>query len=447
MTKVLEWVRGNWVIVACGVVILLTLVLAPLFSGSLEEGVRQTAEERARKVSEIAGFERSPVQLDVPGQASRSGTGVVNAALLETYREVTTALREDADAVRSLAVEHNRKQRGVVSPEAFPKPPASQRETIQFDVHQRIVRAYDALLASVRAGEPPAADAVASELQRRESQFITNTLRKRSRADLDARETADLAAELAKARLVRYGERARELSFYASADSLDMPPAPQQSRISTAEMFDWQWRLWIAEDLLGAIAMANADAASVVESPVKRVVSLTVLDELPGTTRSSGDASGFGGGGIAGRRGLDGEGSEGGGVAASGTGDDTLGPVNIDASVEAPLDFSRTFTGRKSNAVYDVRNVELVLVVATEQLPTLFDALAKRNFMTVLDLELRPADAFDAARLGYIYGTSPVSEATLLIETVWLREWTVPFMPSDARQALGIGGGMAMGEG
>ena len=447
MTKVLEWVRGNWVIVACGVVILLTLVLAPLFSGSLEEGVRQTAEERARKVSEIAGFERSPVQLDVPGQASRSGTGVVNAALLETYREVTTALREDADAVRSLAVEHNRKQRGVVSPEAFPKPHASQRETIQFDVHQRIVRAYDALLASVRAGEPPAADAVASELQRRESQFITNTLRKRSRADLDARETADLAAELAKARLVRYGERARELSFYASAESLDMPPAPQQSRISTAEMFDWQWRLWIAEDLLGAIAMANADAASVVESPVKRVVSLTVLDELPGTTRSSGDASGFGGGGIAGRRGLDGEGGEGGGVAASGTGDDTLGPVNIDASVEAPLDFSRTFTGRKSNAVYDVRNVELVLVVATEQLPTLFDALAKRNFMTVLDLELRPADAFDAARLGYIYGTSPVSEATLLIETVWLREWTVPFMPSDARQALGIGGGMAMGEG
>lgn len=447
MTKVLEWVRGNWVIVACGVVILLTLVLAPLFSGSLEEGVRQTAEERARKVSEIAGFERSPVQLDVPGQASRSGTGVVNAALLETYREVTTALREDADAVRSLAVEHNRKQRGVVSPEAFPKPPASQRETIQFDVHQRIVRAYDALLASVRAGEPPAADAVASELQRRESQFITNTLRKRSRADLDARETADLAAELAKARLVRYGERARELSFYASADSLDMPPAPQQSRISTAEMFDWQWRLWIAEDLLGAIAMANADAASVVESPVKRVVSLTVLDELPEATRSSGDASGFGGGGIAGRRGLDGEGGEGGGVAAGGTGDDTLGPVNIDASVEAPLDFSRTFTGRKSNAVYDVRNVELVLVVATEQLPTLFDALAKRNFMTVLDLELRPADAFDAARLGYIHGTSPVSEATLLIETVWLREWTVPFMPSDARQALGIGGGMAMGEG
>jgi hypothetical protein len=447
MTKVLDWVRGNWVIVACGVVILLTLVLAPIFSGSLEEGVRQTAEERARKVSEIAGFERSPVQLEIPGQAPRSGSGVVNAALLETYREVTTALREDADAVRSLAVEHNRKGRGVVSAEAFPRPPASQRETIQFDVHQRIVRAYDALLTSVRAGEPPAADAVATELQRRESQFITNTLRKRSRADLDARESADLAAELAKARLVRYGERARELSFYASAQSLDMPPAPQQSRISTAEMFDWQWRLWIAEDLLGAIAMANADSASVVESPVKRVVSLTVLDELPGSQTSSGDSGGFGGGGISGRRGVDGEGSDSTGPAGVGAGDDAVGPVVIDSSVEAALDFSRTFTGRKSNSVYDVRNVELVVVVATEQLPKLFDALAKRNFMTVLDMELRPADAFEAARLGYIYGTAPVSEATLLIETVWLREWTAPFMPADARQALGIGAGMAMSEG
>jgi hypothetical protein len=446
MTKVLEWVRGNWVIVACGGVILLTLVLAPIFSGSLEEGVRQTAEERARKVSEIAGFERSPVQLDVPGQAPRSGSGVVNAALLETYREVTTALREDADAVRSLAVDHNRKGRGVVSAEAFPRPPASQRETIQFDVHQRIVRAYDALLASVRAGEPPAADAVASELQRRESQFITNTLRKRSRADLDARESADLSAELAKARLVRYGERARELSFYASPQSLDMPLAPQQSRISTAEMFDWQWRLWIAEDLLGAIAMANSSSASVVESPVKRVVSLAVLDELPGGG-GDGASSGFGGGGIEGRRGLEGDSGAGGGATPEAGGDDPVGPVAIDSSVEAPLDFSRTFTGRTSNSVYDVRNVELVVVVATEKLPQLFDALAKRNFMTVLDMELRPADAFEAARMGYIYGTTPVSEATLLIETVWLREWTAPFMPADARAALGIGAGMAMSEG
>lgn len=437
MTKVLAWVRGNVATVICGAVIVLVLVLAPIFSGSIEAGVKQTAEERARKVGEIAGFESTSVQVDIPGQQPRSGKGVVNAKLLEAYREITTQLRADADAVRSLAVEHNRKGRGVVSDEAFPQPPRSQRETIQFDVHQRIVRAYDDLLKSVRAGSPPDPAEVSADIQRRESQFITNTLRKRTRSELDPRETADLDAELAKARLGRYGERARELSFYASTDDLDMPPAPQQARISTATMFDWQWRLWIAEDILGAIAVANAGSPSVVESPVKRVVSMMVLDELPGGGGAAASGSGSDFGGVPGRRGV------GGGDAGAPASNEepAVGPVSIDSSVEAARDYSRSFTGRKSNSIYDVRNVEVVLVVATEQLPALFDALAKRNFMTVLDLDLRPADPFEAAKQGYIYGTAPVSEATVVVETIWLREWTAPFMPGDARAALGIGTG------
>ena len=433
MTKVLAWVRGNVATFICGVVIVLVLALAPVFSGGIEASVRKTAEDRARKVSEIAGFEKTPVQIDIPGQQPRSGNGVVNAKLLEAYREITTQLRADADAVRSLAVDHNRKGRGVVSDDAFPQPPRSQRETIQFDVHQRIVRAYDNLLKSVRAGSPPDPAEVVADIQRRESQFITNTLRKRSRSELDPREIADLDAELAKARLSRYGERARELSFYASVEDLDVPPAPQQARISTATMFDWQWRLWIAEDILGAVAVANAGSPSVVESPVKRVISMMVLEELPGGSSAAASGSGNDFGGVAGRRGV---GGDSGGAATPE--EPPVGPVSIDSSVEATRDYTRSFTGRKSNSIYDVRNVEVVLVVATEQLPALFDALAKRNFMTVLDLDLRPADPFEAAKRGYIYGTAPVSEATIVIETIWLREWTAPFMPGDARAALGI---------
>ncbi|MHC4834111.1 MAG: hypothetical protein ACYTFH_09540, partial [Planctomycetota bacterium] len=281
-----------------------------------------------------------------------------------------------------------------------------------------------------------------AEIQRREMQFINNTLRKQSRKDLDAREEADLDAELAKARLVRYGERARELSFYASIEDLDVPPPPQQSRISTAEMFDWQWRYWVAEDLLEAFAAANADDASVVEGAVKRVVSMSVLGSLE-PPASGGGGSGFGGGGMPGRRGVEGQESD-----AVGGGDDApLGDIRIDTSVEAARDFSQSFTGRVSNGIYDVRAVEVVLVVSTEELPRVFDAIASRNFMTVIDVALRPADPFEAARLGYIYGTAPVSEVSLLVETVWLREWTAPFMPADARAALGISSGPPMGQG
>lgn len=444
MSKVLDWVKANVTIVACGLVIVLVLVLAPWFSSALEAGVRDTAEDRARTVSEIAGFEKTPVSLDVPGQAPIAGSGVVNAALLAQYRDATARLQADADAVRAVAVEHNRKGRGVVSAEAFPRPPRSQRETIQFEVHDRIVAAYQDLLERVRAGAPPAEDAVVAEIQRRESQFITNTLRKESRKDLDAREEADLDSELAKARLVRYGERARELSFYASLEDLDVPPPPQQSRISTAEMFDWQWRFWVADDLLEAFAAANADAASVVEGAVKRIVAMRVLGSL-NPPSSSGSGDGFGGGGISGRRGVGGDDAEGG--SAGGGDEPPLGDVIVDTSMEATRDFGRSFTGRVSNPIYDVREVEVILVVATEQLPQVFDAVAARNFMTVIDASLRPADPFEAARRGYIYGTQPVSEVTLRIETIWLREWTAPFMPADARAALGITSGMTMGEG
>jgi len=443
MSKFVDWVKANVAIVASGVVIVLVIVLAPWFSSSLEAGVRESAEERARKVGEIAGFERSPVTLEVPGRPPITGNGVVNATLLEQYRDATTRLQSDAEAVRAAAVAHNRKERGVVSAEAFPRPPRSRRETIQFDVHERIVEAYEQLLERVRAGGPPARDTVVSEIRRREMQFINSTLRKQSRKDLDAREEADLDAELAKARLVRYGERARELSFYATLDDLDVPEAPRQSRLSTAELFDWQWRFWIAEDLLEAFASANAGDATVVEGAVKRVVSMAVADSFE-PPRSRGGGSDFGGGGMPGRRGVDG--GEGAGSVPDAD-DPPLGEVRIDSSVEAARDFERSFTGRISNAIYDVRNVEVTLVVATERLPQVFDAIAARNFMTVLDVALRPGDPFEAARRGYIYGTEPVSEVTMLIETVWLREWTAPFMPADARAALGISSGVVPGQG
>jgi hypothetical protein len=461
MTKVLDWVRGNVATVVCGAVIVATLVLAPWLSGSLVAGVRKSAEERARKASEIAAFERTEVRVEIPGEGLRSATGVVNASLLDEYERITSRLREDAEQVRRIAVSHNRKERGVLVPNVFPEPPPSRRETVQFDMHRSLEQAYRDLLRSVRAGSPPSAAEVGAELQRRESQFITNSLRKRSREDLDESERLALREELVKARLVRYGETARGISFYASVDALDLPPAPERTRVSPSTLFDWQWCFWIAEDLLQALADANRNAPSVIEAPVKRVVELSVLTGVPTSPPASGGGSfggggGFGGGmgaGIGGRRGMDADdfgdgidaGANGGlGGAAS---QQPLGPVRIDASVEAPLDFSRSITGRVSNSIYDVRLVELVMVVATEQLPVVFDAIARRNFMTVIDVKVRPADAFEAARQGFIYGVEPVSEVTATIETVWLREWTAPFMPGDLRSALGIGSGGGGGGG
>jgi len=119
-------------------------------------------------------------------------------------------------------------------------------------------------------------------------------------------------------------------------------------------------------------------------------------------------------------------------------GGQVVGGEPIDPAMESPRDFTRTFTGRVTNGLYDVRYVEVGMVVAAERLPVILNALARRNFITVVDLQVRPADAFAAAADGFIYGSEPVIDVTLTLESVWLREWTAPLMPLSVRQELKI---------
>ena len=83
--------------------------------------------------------------------------------------------------------------------------------------------------------------------------------------------------------------------------------------------------------------------------------------------------------------------------------------------------------------------------MTTQGLPKVIDALSRRNFMSILDVRMRPADAFEAAQEGFIYGIEPVSTVDLVIETIWFREWTADAMPPDLRDMLGIRSAPAAG--
>ena len=56
----------------------------------------------------------------------------------------------------------------------------------------------------------------------------------------------------------------------------------------------------------------------------------------------------------------------------------------------------------------------------------------------MIDLNLRPADKFDALSEGFDYGPASVSELTVVLESVWLRSWTTEFMPDSVKKILGI---------
>ena len=101
-------------------------------------------------------------------------------------------------------------------------------------------------------------------------------------------------------------------------------------------------------------------------------------------------------------------------------------------------DFSYSYTGRKSNSLYDVRLVDVELVIETTQIPAVLDAISRQNFITIIGLSMTPADPYQAVAEGYFYGAEPVSNVTLQLETLWLRAWTTQFMPPALKETLGI---------
>jgi hypothetical protein len=449
---VLAWIKQHPLVPVFSGVVLLALGLGWWFAGQVNGSVRSEAESQAARMNELSSLEKGSVNLVVPGRDPIAVTTVINQRILDEYSAATSALRGDADRIVQSALARNRRDHAPVMDNVFPQPKAERRrQTLALDFHARLVEAYRELLKQSNAGSPPETKDLVEHLIRRENQYIQSTLRKADRQALGEEEIADLKAELAKNRLGFYGEEASKLSVYADLDAFEIPPSPEGKTPPTVDqMFDWQWRFWIARDILAAAIEASEAAnrgapGSVLNSPVKRIISIRTLDTLPigggGAAAGGGSAgmsSGFGGGeGFGG-----GDGSVPPTAATSSPGEEPpLADPVIDLGAAIQPSYDRSITGRQDNAVFDVRRVEVRLIAATAELPLLFDALAKVNFITVVDAAIERADPFAAAKQGFIYGKDPVSSVRLELETIWLRSWTAPLMPAKVREALGVGGG------
>ncbi|MDG2022603.1 MAG: hypothetical protein P8J59_11710 [Phycisphaerales bacterium] len=458
MTPVLRWIKSHLVVVICAVVIVVAPLAAWYVSTGMTAELKTELQQTASRVKELDRYKTTTVALEVPGGDPISIRGVVNPRLLEAYEEAVTKIGSQAEIVHAAGLARNQTLNGRVRgaddllPGHFPAPSSTaELEEMPFLLHDNLVAAYRSLLSDVRAGVPPTTEDVSGKLSRRRDVFVSGA-RKDAVDDLDEDETEAMRKELTAARLNIYrshvlGEDgSTPISFYASPSVLPIPPQPT-TMLPPGEMFEWQWQFWVTEDLLHAFAAANGDGV-VIGKPMKRLLSLNIapLDaELP-DAGSSGGSTGFGGGspgmGSSGGNapGRNRGNAQGGGDSAStaGSGPADPGAAQVDPSASAAIDKSVSITGRTSNSVYDVRNLECTIVVATRGLPAVIDAIAAQNFMTVLDVQLLPANAFAAASEGFIYGIEPVSTVKLQIETIWLREWTADAMPGDLREALGI---------
>lgn len=469
MKPVLAWVKSNWIIVVLSLVVLAAFPVAFVFSSGWNKKIR-TAQETAGN-NELRKVQAAKVEYVipsyVPGTLPVTLSSPPNRIITRWFKEHRERLANEAGSVVARAVAFN-KGEGEEAAALGRRPhvplvegmfPGGSDQTNQTRAFEDAILAekggsdpYAELLRGIGAGEPASVSRVfdvLADLRAREVERITE-----NRRDLTPEEEETVAKSLQDRRFAEYRAVARQLGVYAGTDvfipvSLEANPQGGRRRGGNApdlvrytgrpalrdidalaqraedkpwKYFLWQWDLWAISDVLSAIKQVNAPAVragtGVEEGVVKRIVRIGVLapEGMKEAPVESFDPLG-----------------------GSGEAVDT-GPTAEVAGM-APLDKNVSFTGRSMgswNPVYDVRRVELDAVVSSARLNEFLASISRTNFMTVTSMSIEPVDQWDDLRQGYYYGKEHVVLVHLEIESVWLRNWTLPLMPKALKTRLGI---------
>lgn len=459
MQKIVSWIKTNPISVVSIVVAL--VAVGVLIWVQLEgRAFRAELEKQGPRMKTIEGFSNRFVEVPGlnPGDPPRNvGPLTINQAANEQIRTVFAKMGDEYAQVFKEAVKINKAGHEPMRPDLFPTPRGDDALYGAMDRYRQSVAAMldppgeDALLPGIDAGPPLDMTAVAEEMARVEAQYrMEIVLGEQGQMAPDQFEELQRRQREQLAQIIR--RHTESVSIYAQTDpaaqdfALEIPQWVQtSSKPSEMQLWHGQMTLWIQQDILRAIQLANSDVGGtllrVTDAPVKRLISIDVLPGSVGIRNQGAFAGGSGadpfastgGGGTVftnPQPGFDPESPD--SAAAVET---TLG---VSADQKLPDDFSIAPTGRFSNALYDVWHARLVVVADAQQLPALFNAINRVNFMTVLKVEIKDVDEYAAMREGFVYGPHDVVEVTMLIETIWLREWTARWMPASVRAALGM---------
>ncbi len=431
-SKALGFLKQRWVPIVCGLVVIGAPLGAWLSLAIVRDPVTARVKERLDAFEKLGTLERTNVDIRMPDGSSRSESASVNAKLIEDLAKHHEALAADAAEIYKSAVERNRGARGLAKGMEvyFPTPKDANLRDVNLlreNALPLLQSARDALLASMKLGGPAKSDEVLDRVQRAEAEHLTGVLMKKSRTEVtDPKELAELNARLVETRLAAVVESAASIELYVRPRAIvwrERLSAPKEGdsrgevpvETALAQLFQFQWDLWVVDDVLSAIRKLNArTTGGLLQAPVK-VLQLLQPNAIDGIVASEGAGGG-----------------EAGAEAAAGEA--------IDPKADVALDYAGSFNGLHSNQLYDVRETRLVVVCETSAIPALVNALASQNFITVTELSMVPADTFAAARQGYAFGPRPCSEVTLKLQSVWLRDWTTERMPKRMMSAIKTAG-------
>lgn len=438
MKKVLAWVKGHLIFVVCVAIVVISLPVAYIFSSGWKGKVAQELQGRfdtdGRK---LQGLDVNyAVPRFMPGGEAISVSAPPNSAYTREFTRIKREQLAEVERVVSDAQAFNRREHGPIVEGVFPRYANARAEQVKpFEFMRAMVGrpgepgVVPTLMERVNAGMPPPAERVEARLQAARQSLLADLERSRGVGQPTPAEQQQIKQQLTERRIEQYQRVARSLGVYLEPGTLQtalgLPDDVPSIAPALPEMFQMQWKLWALTDLLDAIALANTDDRGrrmhIEDAVVKRILSIefepfditTVaqMDDFGGApTLSFGSSGRF-------------------------TGDlqstDGLAPRNSQISI----------TGRVTspgNTVYDIRRIRMTAIMDSARIPKFVRALGRTNFMSVLDMDVKAVDEWEAIERGFSYGPDHVVEVSFVIETAWLRSWIAPLMPDRVRQALGV---------
>ena len=439
--KWIAFLKQRWVPITCGLIVIIAPLAAYFSLDFVRAPVVAKIKDRVDAYEKLGGLEKTSVDVRAADGSVRTESAYINKALIEELTKHQEALAADAQGIYQSAVDRNRAGRGVSQDiaEYLPKPKndaARDVNLLRENALPLMIKQRDALITLMKMSGPSKSDEALDRVQRAETEHLTGVLMKKQRSEVtDPKELAELNARLVDTRLALITENAAGIEVYlrpgailwrdklASAKDGDSKAAPAVE-FALAQLFQFQWDMWVVEDVLKAIQQVNSksDASGkrvpigVVQAPVKCINRLLVTP-IAGLVPADAAA----------------------GATADASAEAPAGEA-IDPKTDVAPDFAASINGLRTNQLFDVRDATLVVVCETSAVPKLVNALSAQNFITVTGLSLVPADTFAAARQGYAFGSQPCSEVTLKLQSVWLRDWTTESMPKGMMAAIKTAG-------
>ncbi len=439
LKAVLNWCKNNPVILGCGVFIVVCL-LSLIWPYAPKAGAfRAQMSGRGSELSSIGSLQN--VTMTIPSPQSDEPPvepkGVITEPKIAKLQGIYKRIETESKGLSQLMIEINRRGHEPMLKNLFPTPP---NEGVRFAARAAYANAIKKLYDELDAAQAPGQEEQAEIEQEAQEEF--KRLQVGGPTTLAGEQQSELNRTIAERLQRRFKNVAADHHIYTmepvdftvvAATVKDPRPGPfmadpwitSETKASLSELWESQMQLWVEQDIVEAIKIANRmeEKVSLTAMPIKRLESI-VVD--PGFVGKEDSGRGSGGSPFGGSSGS----SEPSGISEEELNKSLISPI--------PHDFEKSLTGRTSNNVYYVKHATVTLVADLRQVPAIFNAINRVNFTTVLGMTFSDVDEYEDFRNGYYYGNGvDAVRMVLRLESLWFREWLAGHSSKDAAEKKG----------